>query len=139
MKRLDRFVVLVTVGWLAGGCASVPTPEQVRWNLVEVGGKAVATAEQGDPGHILFDPGPPPRASGSTGCNRFVGSYTMSDSSLHFGSIATTRMACPGRMEQERAFELALEASRHWRIADGQLELLDEQGDILARFQPASN
>ena len=49
---------------------------------------------------------------GSTGCNRFVGSYTMSDSSLRFGSIATTRMACPGSMEQESAFEWAHERTK---------------------------
>jgi heat shock protein HslJ len=43
------------------------------------------------------------RVSGTTGCNRFSGSYRFERGRLVLGPLAMTRMACPGpRMEQEQ-------------------------------------
>lgn len=42
------------------------------------------------------------RASGFSGCNRYMGSYTLKDGKLGFGPLAGTRMACAtpaGQME----------------------------------------
>lgn len=55
-------------------------------------------------------PGPRPamlnfaegRISGTTGCNRVMGSYSLTGDRLTLDGVATTRMACPGAaMEQE--------------------------------------
>ncbi len=41
------------------------------------------------------------RVSGTSGCNRFSGSYSESGGRLEFGPLATTRMACPGALGQQ--------------------------------------
>jgi len=52
------------------------------------------------------------RVSGSAGCNNFMGTYTLTGSSLRLGPAATTRKLCavPGVMEQEQQFLKALES-----------------------------
>ena len=77
------------------------------------------------------------RASGFSGCNRYSGSYTRAgESQLRFGQMASTRMACPGRMEQEQRYLAMLSTVRAYDIDDRLLTLLDEQGNELARFTP---
>jgi heat shock protein HslJ len=75
------------------------------------------------------------RVQGFTGCNRLMGSYEQSDAQLRFGAIATTRMACPDATAPEQAFLQALEATRRFNIVGSHLELLGEDGRILARFE----
>jgi heat shock protein HslJ len=75
------------------------------------------------------------RVAGSTGCNRIMGAYTLGDDSgLQFGNLATTMMACPG-METEAAFLAALRSIQSSKIQDGQLILIDGQGNPLARLE----
>lgn len=52
--------------------------------------------------------------SGSGGCNRFTGGYSVTDGVLQIGPLASTAMACEtpaGVMEQEAAFVKALESA----------------------------
>jgi len=86
-------------------------------------------------------PGSAPGAAGgavfgSGGCNRLRGSYRASGpDGLGFGPIATTMMACePPADAAERRVLDALAAVRHWRIADGVLELRDAAGATLLRL-----
>jgi heat shock protein HslJ len=51
-----------------------------------------------------------------------------------FSPIASTMMACPQGMLQEREFRQALEATAGYRLMDEYLELLAEDGALLARF-----
>lgn len=80
------------------------------------------------------------RVSGSGGCNRINGKAEISGSRIHFGPVASTRMACaPAAMDQEAKFIEALGDARKWRIDDrrGKLYLLDAQGSevlLLARM-----
>lgn len=104
----------------------------VTWTLAEVNGAPVDAAALNRPATLLL--GDDGRASGSSGCNQFGGSYTLEGSDLHFGGIAMTRMACPGRMDVETEYAAALEATRAWRIADGMLELMAD-GVVLARLR----
>ena len=78
-------------------------------------------------------------ASGFSGCNRFMGSYTLKDGLLSFGMLAGTRMACigPGG-DIEPAF---LDALAHiartgvqWR-EPRELQLVLENGDRLTFTQ----
>src|SRR5512146_1443496 len=49
------------------------------------------------------------QANGEGGCNSFGSSYTAGkDGSLTFGHLISTRMACEGGMDQERAYFNAL-------------------------------
>ncbi|BCU07345.1 META domain-containing protein [Allochromatium tepidum] len=87
---------------------------------------------------LSFDPRG--RISGSDGCNRYLSGFTRAKSSLSFGPIATTRMACPatdGRAEQARAYAGLLGRVSAYRIEDGRLLLLDAKGTTLARLRAA--
>lgn len=81
--------------------------------------------------------------SGTGGCNRMTGKAAISDRTLRFGPIASTRMACaPAAMDQEGKFFAALEEARAWSLDQmrGKLVLLDEKGAVLivfARMSPS--
>jgi heat shock protein HslJ len=88
--------------------------------------------------HILLDPAQK-QATGFAGCNNFFGSYELDGSSLTFGPMGATRMACP---DLETGLEMsvfeALESTRNWKKSDGDLLLLDEDA-VLARFSFQKN
>ena len=94
-----------------------------EWSLVEGRGQTLRL----DNGHL----------SGYSGCNRYVGGYTLDGDRLTVGPIATTRMACePEAMEAETAFLAALGAAARLVVSDGELVLSDEGGRELLRFVP---
>ena len=104
------------------------------WKLTELNGAPVKVLpEQREP-HLILQT-EQKRLSGSGGCNRLMGAYTLDGASLSFGKVASTMMACVDGMEQEQAFFAALEAVRSWVIQGDQLELLGEDGErVVARF-----
>lgn len=78
------------------------------------------------------------RISGSGGCNRYTGSYTLADNRLRIGPLASTRMMCdPVRMEQEDRFFQALSTAERCEISR-QGELLIAYGGGTLRFAPTS-
>jgi heat shock protein HslJ len=107
--------------------------EGIQWYLTEVGGLPVLpTADDKQP-HILLDSSQK-QATGFAGCNHFFGRYELDGSSLTFGPMGATRMACP---DLETGLETSvfetLGNTRKWKKADGALLLLN--GDaVLARF-----
>ena len=78
------------------------------------------------------------QATGSTGCNRYFASYTLSESALRLGQAGVTQMACVNGMEAERAFMAMLEQVRAWEVSDGELILRDGDDGELARFRSAT-
>ena len=127
------------IGWSAGwflneGSFQDTTDAATRLN--ELAGSAWRLRETaGDPAQaeawIQFDLDG--RAFGSSGCNRFTGSYETMPERLSFGPLAMTRRACPGpESDTEAAFMLAL--GRTYRIAatNRVLSLFDEENVLLA-------
>jgi heat shock protein HslJ len=73
--------------------------------------------------------------SGSTGCNRFAGGFELVEGGLLLTPGGMTMMACPeDLMRQEQAFLEALKAATGYRITGVSLELLDCDGQVLARL-----
>ena len=107
--------------------------EGIQWYLTEVGGSLVSPMADDKQPHILLDPAQK-QATGFAGCNNFFGRYELDGSSLTFGPMGATRMACPDlETGLETSVFIALERTRKWKKADGELLLLD--GDtVLARF-----
>ncbi len=66
---------------------------------------------------------PDGRVFGSTGCNRFVGSYDLSGEGLRFGPLAGTRMACSvAQSATEAAMTAALDSITRFDVTeDGQV------------------
>jgi heat shock protein HslJ len=111
-----------------------PTLENSYWKLVELNDKPVTVAENQREPHIILRGGKPPALGGSGGCNRLMGSYELDGSTITFGDIAMTMMACVQGMETEHLFTTALEGKKHWLIEGNTLLLKNEQGKIVARF-----
>ena len=104
------------------------------WRLVRLGKEAVVPPAGGREPHVRFVPGDD-RLQGSTGCNRLIGSYERKDSDLRFGAVAATQSTCEDGAEQEQSLLRALEATRRFTIVGSHLELLAEDGRLLARFE----
>lgn len=70
-------------------------------------------------------------------CNSFRGGYTIDGSTISFGKVAATLMACPEpQASQERTLFTAFESASAYRIGeDGMLALLDDKGQILLSAQ----
>ncbi|MGV3657003.1 MAG: META domain-containing protein [Chitinophagaceae bacterium] len=68
------------------------------------------------------------QVSGTTGCNRFFGPFTLNKDRISFGSnLGLTKMACPEY--DEFIFVNALQQADRYKIAGDQLELLS--GDVI--------
>lgn len=143
-------LTVVSVVLLAAGCREAPeevgpAPEpntgsaaalaHTEWRLVRLEGEASEPAGKGSAPTLGFDAGQ--RAGGYGGCNRFGTDYVVDGDTLLFGTIAATKMACPAIGDLERRFFAALEATRAWRLEAERLFLLDADGGVLARFEPA--
>jgi putative lipoprotein len=98
--------------------------------LVSIGGTAVEDVSP----TLVFDTDG--TASGNGGCNTFSGSYTLDASTIAFGAIVSTKMACAGPgSEVETAYLAALQSATSWSIAaDGTLHL---DGAASLVFSPA--
>jgi heat shock protein HslJ len=104
------------------------------WKVVEIGGNPVAAGESGREPHLVFSG--EGRVSGSSGCNRFTGTYMQDGESLHFSPMAMTKMACPPPQDAlERAFIQAMAGTAAMRQSGGTLELLDAGGNVQMRLQ----
>jgi heat shock protein HslJ len=110
--------------------------EGTYWKLVVLGNEPVAAVEKQREVHFILHPSDK-RVSGSGGCNRIAGRYKLEGDRLTFGKVAATMMACPQGMETERNFVAALQKVSSARINQQQLELLDADGGIVARFEAA--
>ena len=113
--------------------AEVPL-ENTHWTLTRVGDTGVDVGSAEREPHIVLH-STTHRVSGAAGCNQLLGSYKLDDTDLTFGTMATSRMACPSAMQVERRFLAALRATRSARVRGDNLDLLDANGRLLARFQ----
>jgi len=108
--------------------------EGTSWVLAEVAGRRAVQGMDAEPVMLQLDPALL-RATGYAGVNRFSGGYELDGTSLRFGPLATTRRAGPPEAEWLEASVLtALGSTAGWKITGGSLELLDETGARLMRF-----
>jgi putative lipoprotein len=117
-----------------GGARATAVPlRETYWRLTHLGEKQMTPADEQQEAHLILST-EGGRVTGSGGCNRLMGSYTLNGDGLRFSGVASTRMACMRGMETEAGFLAALEQARTWRISGRQLELFDEGGRLLLRF-----
>ncbi|MCK7544920.1 META domain-containing protein [Marinobacter bryozoorum] len=143
MSVAGRIIVLGCLALLAA-CASGPGSQQggpvptapltnTYWKLMELQGNAVDVpqGEQGEPHMIFRDDG---KVNGFSGCNRFVGEYTVTGANLLFDSMASTRMACPDDSYETVLYDVFADTAGVF-LEGKVLKLLDDQGHGLARFE----
>ena len=106
--------LFLTLQACANSAAPAPTPAAplwgTQWTLVAVGNQEVMPKSQA----TLQFPAEG-RATGNGSCNRFSGAVTVNQNSIHFGSLASTKMGClGGAMAQENAYLSALEKAQRF-------------------------
>jgi heat shock protein HslJ len=111
-----------------------------RWiaTMINNGRGGVASVVEGT--EVTAEFGTDGRVSGSGGCNRFSGEYTLEGDSLAIGPVASTRMACfepEGVGEQESAYFAALARTASWTFRDERLQLRAADGALQVEFRPA--
>ncbi|MCG6952458.1 MAG: META domain-containing protein [Betaproteobacteria bacterium] len=134
-----RWTIAVFALLLLAACAGSGGPPAplvgTVWNVREAGGAAFKPLKGGRDAHLRLD-AQKKRATGYSGVNSFAGAYQSAGTALKFGPIAATRRAGPpAAMAFETAYFKALGATRAYRIAGDQLELLDADGEVRARLE----
>ncbi|HLO96160.1 MAG TPA: META domain-containing protein [Burkholderiaceae bacterium] len=102
-----------------------------RWRVKELLGAPLrASAGGARAPHLIFDP-QHLRLSGSGGCNRLMGSFTLEGQRILFKRVVTTMMSCPQGMAQERDLIETLGEVQRWHIEDRTLMLMNWQQQVL--------
>ncbi len=102
----------------AGEADAASSPPTGLWKVVGLGDKPLS----GPTLEINGD-----RVSGHGGCNRYSGPVAIKGTSVHFGPLAATRMACD-RLDVEQAFFDALEKVRSYSADGERLVLMADDG-----------
>lgn len=101
-----------------------------HWLVVRMNGAEVQSAKVPE-----LDFGQDGRVSGTSGCNRFTGSYTEGNGRLELGPLASTRMACPDALgQQETDFFQALSQVVAYGVRAGHTVLLGADGTVLMQL-----
>lgn len=74
--------------------------------------------------------------SGSDGCNNFFAQYSLKDTSISMGSMASTRMFCPEGMDQSQVFLKSLQEVDNWQLNESFLELRQGEKTLLLFHNP---
>lgn len=106
------------------------------WKLIELNGKSVAPAKEGQREAHFILKNEDNRVTGNTGCNNLMGTYELSGSSedrgIRFSPMVTTRMACIG-IEYEQEYLNVFEDCEAYTVQNDTLTLNKEEVQ-LARF-----
>jgi len=107
--------------------------EGTRWRLTRLGERElVPTPGQRSEPFVMFEPSPA-RMAGSSGCNQYAGRYEVAGDAITITSAGTMMACAPG--DVDTAFAAVLREARRFRIVAQSLELFDESGRRLARFE----
>lgn len=128
-------VALIAAGCSGGDGAGAPALAGSSWSLVSYASSAgdatdAVSGTDGAPLTFAADGS----LAGSTGCNRFTGTYEQDGSSLSITLGAVTEMACEGELgAQEAAVLAALPQVASLDAASG-LVLVSKGGDVLLTY-----
>ena len=87
----------------------------------------------------IFDDG---NVTGSSGCNRYFGSYQLNKTEINFGQVGSTLMFCAdpdGVMTQETTYLLLLKDVTSYAISNNELTLSDSLRNPQLVFEAALN
>jgi heat shock protein HslJ len=75
------------------------------------------------------------RLAGRSGCNRYMGSWSIENGRLQIGKLASTKVFCDGLMELEGAFLAALEGATSAALEGERLILANEAGQPVIELE----
>lgn len=108
--------------------------ENTYWKLTRLGDQPVIVGERQREPHIVLHQ-QDGRVAAFGGCNRMTGGYTLEGTRIEFSQLASTMMACAEGMDTEQALAVALDRARSYRIIGQHLDLFDQAGELVARFE----
>ncbi|NJN82082.1 MAG: META domain-containing protein [Caldilineaceae bacterium] len=103
--------------------------EGATWIVAEYLDESGALAAPVADATVIFQSG---QVNGNAGCNGFFASYTEDGDQLTISQAGSTMMACEEAiMAQEQAILAALQASASFTVADGQLSIMNADGETV--------
>ncbi|HEV8427846.1 MAG TPA: META domain-containing protein [Pyrinomonadaceae bacterium] len=111
-----------------------------EWRLVSIGPSGAETnLVPGTTVTLKF--GEDGRATGSTGCNSYGGSYGAVGDTISFQTLISTRRACLDQRanQQEQRFLTALGAANRFRLSANRLTILSDRGRGTLNFVNSSD
>jgi heat shock protein HslJ len=142
---VPALLVRTVLAWCLALGAQLPAPltsgprplEGTYWKAIELDGRPVPLRDSNrDVYLVLQERG---RVYGSDGCNRVAATYELKKTSVKFGDLAATRMACIDAGGIDVAFREALKSARRLAVAGEHLELFDAKNRRVAVFLAASS
>ncbi|GAA5532171.1 META and DUF4377 domain-containing protein [Deinococcus aluminii] len=139
MRGFSPLITLTALALSGMAGAQVPALTGTTWTLTGLtdGGRPVTPGQQAPRPTLRLDGR---AASGSTGCNVYRANYAARGDVLRFGPLATTRRACPDRVDglEDRFVNLMRDVNRY-QLSGNTLTLLAGSGDrlIFAAGTPA--
>lgn len=127
-------VLLAALALVACSAASQGALQDREWKLVSAG-TFDGTPEGVSTPTVWFDRDG--RFASNTGCNSAGAAYTLDGDRITIRQIAVTKRACAAAEGNrlENAVLQAIEKTRRYRVTNDQLELLGDDGTVLARFR----
>lgn len=116
------------------------TIENVEWKLTMLDGEKVHNLKETDHDihFVLHTNGN--RVSGFSGCNTFMGSYSLDGGNrITFSNLASTKKACPVAAIDESELLNILEMTENFTISDGNLVLNTKKIPSLAVFETGNH
>ena len=140
-RHFGLLAVLLATGFVVHGQPgrNLSTDQRVLsgtdWRLVSLG-PAGAEADIVAGTTVTLKFGDDGRASGSTGCNSYSGTYQVRGDSLTFGRLISTRRACldQNANQQEQRFLSGLEMANRFRLNANRLTILSDRGRNVLNF-----
>jgi heat shock protein HslJ len=135
VSRIIAGSLILTIACVVGGCVSAskevkPSPQELlngtSWQLGKIGQQPVLEGTQ--PTLQFAQPG---QVAGNGSCNRFSGTVTLSGSTITFGPLAATRMACADPINaQETQYFYALSTAQRFLIQGNSLQIYSSTMDL---------
>jgi len=146
MRFTGLVLVLMSVAVVAYGQTgrSMSTDQRVLtgidWRLVSLGPTGAETSVVAGT-TVTLRLGEDNRASGSTGCNSFSGTYQVRGDNISFSRLVSTRRACldQNANEQEQRFLSTLGAASRFRLSSNRLTILSDRGRSVLNFVNSSS
>lgn len=132
-KIVFGMTMLFAFGTVSGVFAQSASLSGKRWSLTEMNGNAISSS-----GAFIEFTDAAKRVSGNASCNRFFGGATVTDRTMRFSGMGSTRMFCSGLMEAEQEFLDAMKSVTRYRVRGSVLTLYAGRKAVL-KFEGMTN
>lgn len=134
---MKNFMYLFFMVLIVSACSTTKTPDHgwkdKKWILQELKGVPVQTSGTDKDAHLVFSASDS-RFSGTGGCNRIMGAYTITKKGkLTFSNPAGTLMSCPD-LAFEESFLKTLATVDHYAVVEQAL-LLKKGNEVVMKLK----